>query len=129
MAKNKIILGILVVVAIFVGMAAWKALLRSRVPANTNQEVSLALDAQNRQKSRTKYKTWGRNPFTSARISASGVTGLWLGGIIYNAQGGYALINNQIVHVGDEVNGNRIVDIKRDRVILNDGSKDFELKL
>ena len=40
-----------------------------------------------------------------------------------------AIINGEIIKVGDNVGGNIVVDIKQDRVILNDGAKDFELKL
>ena len=64
---------------------------------------------------------------TQAPVSHSSV--LALGGIVYDEKDSYALINNQLLHIGDEVNGNRVVDIQQDRVILNDGNKDIELKL
>lgn len=38
-----------------------------------------------------------------------------------------AIINDAIVKIGDKVSGNIIVDIKQDKVILNDGTNDFEL--
>ena len=39
------------------------------------------------------------------------------------------MIGEAIVAKGGKVEGNTIVDIKPDRVILNDGTKNFELKL
>lgn len=129
--KKKIILGILAVVAIFVWALGLKAPRRTRIRTEMGGEAMapVSLEIHKKQKLRTAYKTWGRNPFVVTRGLVSGVTGLQLGGIIYDAKECYALINDRIVRVGDEVNGNKVIEIKQDRVILNDGSKDFELRL
>ena len=52
-----------------------------------------------------------------------------MGGIIYDANDVCALINDELAHKGDSVDGKKVVEIYRDRVILNDGSKDIELRL
>jgi hypothetical protein len=39
------------------------------------------------------------------------------------------MIGDSIVTKGDVVNDNKVVDIKPDRVILNDGVNNFELKM
>ncbi len=53
-----------------------------------------------------------------------------LNGIILNAELPMAIINNILVKEGEFVTGTiKVVSIKPDSVILNDGIKDFELKL
>jgi len=48
---------------------------------------------------------------------------------MYDKKYPQAIINGEVVGIGATVGGKRVVDIKEDRVILNDGSKDFELRL
>jgi len=56
--------------------------------------------------------------------------GLSLNGIIFNKDMPVAIINNAIAKEGDLVASNiKVVSIKSDSVVLNDGSKNFELKL
>lgn len=75
---------------------------------------------------RTQYKSWKRSPFVpGARAS----TGLSVSGIIWSKTNPKAMVGDTLVKKGDTVGGNKVVDIKKDRVILNDGNKDFELKL
>jgi hypothetical protein len=50
-------------------------------------------------------------------------------GIIWNKVRPKAMIGDAIVVEGDTVGANKVVDIQQDRVILNDGTKDFELKI
>ena len=83
-------------------------------------------------KKRTAYKDWGKNPFSvskAAIASVAGPQGTRLGGIIYDANDVCALINDELVHKGDSVDGKKVVEIHRDRVVLNDGIKDIELRL
>jgi hypothetical protein len=40
-----------------------------------------------------------------------------------------AMINGVVARKKDKIDSCTVVDIKRDRVFLNDGSKDFELVL
>ena len=54
---------------------------------------------------------------------------LSLNGIIWDKKNPKAMLGDAFVKKGDTVGGNKVVDIKKDRVILNDGSKDFELNL
>ncbi len=39
------------------------------------------------------------------------------------------IINDEIVKIGGNVSGNIVVDIRQDRVILNAGAANFELRL
>lgn len=93
------------------------------------------MPAQKKTKKRTAYKDWGKNPFSVSKAAiappaGSGPgAGIRLGGIIYDANDVCALINDELVHKGDSVDAKKVVEIYRDRVILNDGSKDIELRL
>jgi hypothetical protein len=72
---------------------------------------------------------WGRNPFLPRKSGQDSAGGLTLGGVAWDEKSPKAIINDQIVGIGDEVAGNKVVDIKQDRVLLSDGVNDFELKL
>ena len=79
---------------------------------------------------RTKYSSWGRNPFAAVEAgSRSEASGLSLSGIAWEANRPQAVINGRIVGVGDEVAGSRVVEINQDSVVLSDGSNRFVLKL
>jgi hypothetical protein len=80
-----------------------------------------------RRAKRTNFKYWKRNPFVPASSGTS--SALALNGIIWNKDRPKAMIGDAIVVKGDSVNGNKVVDIKPDRVILNDGVSNFELKM
>lgn len=132
MDKKKIILGVLAAVAVFVWARGLKTHSRRVTrPDIINKEtiISPSSGAIRKQKSRTIHTNWGRNPFSAVRSVSGLSSGLQLSGIIFDEQGGYAVLNDQICHIGDTIDGKKIVDIKQDRVILNDGTKDFEVKL
>ncbi|MBU2504439.1 MAG: hypothetical protein ABIK26_01500 [Candidatus Omnitrophota bacterium] len=78
---------------------------------------------------RSEYNSWGRNPFTLFSAPVKRSIGFHLGGIIWDKQTPLAVINDDVVGIGDKVGTNTIVEIKQDIVILNDGIKDFELNL
>ena len=52
-----------------------------------------------------------------------------LNGILWDEKNPQAIINNTIVGVGDEVGGSIVLEITQDKVILNDGARNFKLKL
>ena len=71
-----------------------------------------------------------RDPFTKmAMASSEGPQPLYLKGIFYDENNVSALINDEIVEIGSKIGENVVVDIKKDRVILNDGKQNFELKM
>lgn len=76
---------------------------------------------------RTDYVSWGRNPFMLKEAAVS-VKRFKLNGIAWDPVSPRAVINDQIVGIGDKIDGNTVVEIKTDRVILNDGLNDFELR-
>ncbi|RJP28073.1 MAG: hypothetical protein C4533_06275 [Candidatus Omnitrophota bacterium] len=71
------------------------------------------------------------DPFTGARISPvkTSVRQLSLNGILADDKGILAIINNEIVGVGDRVDNYIVIKIEKDKVILNDGVNNFEIRL
>lgn len=87
-----------------------------------------------------KSERWGRDPFnhpkpaaipTEASGGPSARSGLelTLSAIIYGEGRGLAIINNQILRVGDRVGNKEVVEIKPDRVILRDEAGDEDLRV
>lgn len=70
-----------------------------------------------------------RDPFTRQPGGTSAGRGPALKGIAWDPQEPTAIISGRIVRIGDEVEGHRVADIQKDKVILNDGTQDIELKL
>ncbi len=69
-----------------------------------------------------------RDPFIRGPISSSEGE-LSLTGILWDKDNPLAIINENIVKIGDEVGKNKVVAIEQGGVILNDGTKDFRLNL
>ena len=72
-----------------------------------------------------------RDPFTAAPIKPqeTSSSSIQLNGILWDKTNPMAIINESIVKVGDRVGAYIVVSIKQDSVILNDGNRDFELRL
>lgn len=108
-----IILGIAAVISLIYGLAI------SAVTENTSFK---------RRAVRTKFISWKRSPF-AIKGAAGDISQLVLNGILSSGDDMKAIINNTVVDKGSKIGDNTVVDIKKDSVILNDGTKDFELKL
>jgi len=80
-----------------------------------------------RRAKRTKFTTWGRNPFIPKETASA--SSLNLKGIMWNDKNPRAMVGDAVVGNGDKIGDNIVVEVKKDRVILNDGTKNFELKL
>ncbi|MDP2912826.1 MAG: hypothetical protein Q8N91_02330 [Candidatus Omnitrophota bacterium] len=84
-------------------------------------------DGAHRRAARTKFKSWVKHPFAPKGGPAS--VRLVLSGIVGSAKNPKAMIGDVIVGVGDKVGQYKVVAVGKNRVILNDGAKDIELKL
>ena len=71
---------------------------------------------------------WLRDPF-SGKVYSKNLEHVVLSGIMWDAKGPLAMINNSVTKVGDEVGQYTVLEIKQNSVILTDGSKDLELRL
>lgn len=81
-----------------------------------------------RRAKRSQFKTWNRNPFASG-FTVSTSSELTLNGIIWNKARPKAMIGDTMVSKGDTIGSNKVIDIQPKKVILNDGTKDFELNM
>jgi hypothetical protein len=72
---------------------------------------------------------WGSDPFVRDWMLMSEVANLNLRAITVTSSGASALINDQIVQVGDLISGKRVVSIEQDRVTLEQGGRTFTLTL
>ncbi len=75
------------------------------------------------------FKDWDRNPFMLRRELSLGGEGLALGGILWDPQNPLAVINDEVLGVGEEVNGLRVIKISETEVLLEDDGREFTLKL
>lgn len=124
-----IVLAILAVFSIIYGITAKPGARTADTAVFTPEKASPkegALSVERRAK-RSQFNSWKRSPFVSGGTSTS--SNLVLSGIIWNKDRPKAMIGDAIVVKGSKIEGNTVVNIKPDRVILNDGTKDFELKL
>ena len=127
--KKKIILITLAVISIFVWSRGLGVFSGNRQDKFRPKGGFPSSDTQGRQVKRTEYKDYKKNPFIIARVSEAQGEGLQLAGIISDDSGLYALINDQIAHLGDKIGEYTVIDITQGKVILNDGAKNIELKL
>lgn len=128
------ILGVLLLLLLF------KAILRPRKEQTLTKKPSASTTSKETKSTppslekirvgrlKSAYPLWGRNPFIPGSLIESSDQ-LILRGIIWDEAGAFAIINDKIVRKGDEIEGRRVMEIKKDRVIINDGQSNFELKL
>lgn len=67
-----------------------------------------------RQKTRTSYADWGRNPFVLKQV----IKALAVEGILWDENDPKAIINGNIVGIGDQVGSSIIIDIKPSSVTI-----------
>ena len=133
--KLRIALPVLAVIMFFV----WKPVLMgsgpkgkdkgASQPAKDNSlsvsqsEFSMLLSAEQKQRARSAYQDWGRNPFALGQKQDT----LMIEGILWDQQSPKVMINGNILGVGEKFGSVTIVDIKPNTVILKD--KDAEVEL
>ena len=115
-------------IAIFVWRGAFKKSGPQEITNLSSPEILNPPAVQNRDRPRSSSVDWGRNPFVLESV-ASGSQILALSGILWDAENPKAIIGDKIVGKGDKIEEKTVIDIQKDRVILNDGVKDFELIL
>ena len=74
-------------------------------------------------------ETWGGDPFVRDWVMTSELAEMSLSAITIGGDKAYALINNQILEVGDQISGKRIIEIKDEQVVLEQGGRTFTLLL
>lgn len=81
-----------------------------------------------RRAARTQFRSWKREPFVPQGLPGS-PSKLVLSGIIAHGNEFKAMIGDAIVGKGDRIGDNTVVEVRKDSVVLNDGVKDFEIKM
>lgn len=74
-------------------------------------------------------ETWGADPFVRDWVMVNELANLRLKAITLGGERPYALINDQILQIGDEISGKRIAKIESDNVTLEQGGRTFTLLL
>ncbi len=73
-----------------------------------------------------------RDPFSMRTIAATKETsshGIRLSGILWDEDSPRAVINEEILKVGDKISGSTVTSIEKDRVVLSDAKGSFDLKI
>ena len=142
MEKNKklIILAALLVVVIFVWGRAFVSPSREKgnrtatgvTDSSSGNKISgdsLIHEIPKRAWAKSAHSSWGRDPFTLPKAPVDISVELKLKGIMWDRDNPLTIINGKVLKKGDKIGSNTVIDIKRDRVILSDGDREFELKL
>jgi hypothetical protein len=91
--------------------------------------ASTAADAPLTEVSEDKL-SWVKDPFSGKLYSSSSEMELRLEGILWDPKNPAAIINGEVVKIGDVLaGGSRIVAIKQNMVVVNDGMRNIEIKL
>ena len=72
---------------------------------------------------------WGTDPFVRDWVMVNELANLKLKAITLGGERPYALINDQILQIGDEISGKRVASIESDYVTLEQGGRTFTLLL
>ena len=141
--QQQLILGALVCVMVGVYVRALRRLHHAAPPAAPAVEVSIPgreppvsvtfslpdrsaqRDAQRQEAARL---MWDRDPFTRG-ASMGQASGFTLSGILWDAASPIAILNGQMLHVGDELDGYRVLEIAPDHVAVSDGVETFQLSI
>ena len=78
-----------------------------------------------RKQARTSHVDWGRNPFMLSESPKASI----LEGIMWDAQDPKAIINGNIIGVGDRVGSGEVVDIQQNSVTIRNGTIEKEYRL
>lgn len=138
--KQIIIISLLVVFLIVVWVNAFKAIGKKSKKKTAASATAAAVSKPSTQKIKTKSKVadkkeedleWVRCPFSGSVYSGTSIemADLKLMGIFWDEKSPRAIINNKVVNVGASIDINTVLGIEKDRVILSDGLRIFELKL
>ena len=74
---------------------------------------------------------WGRDPFSpdAANTKEQGLEDLALSGIMPDEQDPYAIINDEVVKLGDKAGGMTVIEINENNVVLDDNGQRHTLEL
>ncbi len=99
-------------------------------PVNYQQAVYSQPDTETQESQEGQDLKWLRCPF-SGKVYAgpAKVMDLELNGLLWDEQDPKAVINSKVFSRQEQVGQYTIIEIEKDRVVLSDGFKEFELKM
>jgi hypothetical protein len=76
-------------------------------------------------------ESWGRDPFLldTANVKEQVLGDMTLNGTVADRENPYAIINNDIVKLGDKVNGMTVIEINEKNVVLDENGQRHTLEL
>jgi type II secretory pathway component PulC len=85
----------------------------------------------NNEQRTTNDERWGRDPFLldASNVKEQGMEDLVLNGIVSDRDNPYAIINNDVVKLGNKVNGMTIIEINEKNVVLEQDGQKHTLEL
>lgn len=85
----------------------------------------------NDERQTTNDEKWGRDPFllNTSNVKEQGMEDLVLNGIVSDKENPYAIINNDVVKLGDKVSGMTIIEINENNVVLDENGQRHTLEL
>lgn len=124
--NKSVILAILIITAVSIWMP--KGNKPASVSADTSEHVIPVIIAS---KENFEFDDWGRDPFAWTQVNeqTDDTSDLRVLAIMEYGEKYQAMINKSIVEVGDKINDKTVKQIEQNRVILNDGTNDYILKL
>ena len=133
--KNKIeltVTGIGVVILIFLVTSHMsksggsKGVLKSEAYHTSESAMTIVSEPESWDKLR-----WGRDPFLldTSDTKEQGMEDLALSGIMPDKQNPYAIINNEVVKLGDKVGGMTVIEINENDVVLDENGQRHTLEL
>jgi hypothetical protein len=84
---------------------------------------------------KVRERLWEKDPFKPPAVTEAPVPGkadltaMEVSAILYSAERSSAVINGRTVHIGDDLYGLKVLDIKRTYVILGKGKERHRLEL
>ena len=138
--RNLVILSSIVLLAVLVWIRGFTVSVRpkqspgSATPVTASLQVASAPPSHperfpSGERSRSRFNSWGRDPFVLEGELAQGIKGLVLDGIVWDEQNPLAMINDEVLRVGDTIGNSRIVNITQTEVTLKEGGSKFTLRL
>ncbi len=132
-----IVLGILAVFSLTYGMLTPSKIRReiSKGPISIKGQDAVSREAEAAppvsRLRRSTFTSWGRDPFSSVPGASvtTAISEMSLTGILWDDEAALAMINDIPAGIGDKIGAYTIIAIQKDRVILSDGTNNFELLL
>lgn len=86
-------------------------------------------------KEKARERVWKKDPFAPPPVTEAPAVGkedipaLEVSAILYSGDRSAAVVNGRTVRIGDELYGQKVIDIKKGYVILGSGKKRYRLEL